>query len=731
MWHPERWRRELTFGFFCSQKTFGPINKAIVEIFKTLSAHFEQTNKILSELGKQLYESYTEKIQPTLKQTLDSVETLLRGIYEELYNIAITWAEKLHERLKTVDLSELNKSVSKLAGQVTKIVGAYVEVIAKEAEEIYKLLVDAAQSLPGLDAIKDKLKEIYNTALPNFVSIKAFGAFQLGGTHDLSLQDLETSLKELWTKLVKELKSYSRWIPVDWNDLSGANALWGLPVPSYVQRLATIPPWTGVRFSVWNFLRNERLPSLQELIYANGPIDLTSIVPPYNKHAQIVDGTQIFTFNGNQLTLEGNCQYVLAQDVVDGNFTIVAQIAEKKLKSISIVDKSGESVQASSDGKVLKNNKPADFPVLGTELYAWRSFHSIHLLSLAGVRVHCSVNLSPCHVVVSGYYHNKLRGVLGNANGEPKGDLQLPNAKWADNLSGFVNAYKLQPSCADIQIPARHDHATQDDKSAECDVVFGSTSSLRYCALLIDPTEYQLACNHAAKTSATKQQTACSIGIGYATLCRLHGVPISMPSKCQRCSSVDEAGAKKSYEVGERYNVNAPQKKADVILVVDRAIEPTLLTEIVQTTIDDLRRELKARSITDVNIAAIGYKKGDAYSHLYTSEGQLNIRKFHLAKQEKESDLLKDNSITPIGCEHIDPALKRLEELRLRLQDDLNLSADAKAFREAVEAPLRGNAGKVIIAIRSDPLEKSSNPVSVHSKKLRSSSSLNLLAVLS
>lgn len=131
-----------------------------------MSAHFEQTNKILNDLGKQLYESYTEKIQPTLKQTLVNIEGILRTIYEELYNFAIFWSEKLYERLKGIDLTEFNKSISKLAGQITKAVGGYVEILSKEIAEIYELILDSLRALPGLDAIKEKLKEVYETAIP-------------------------------------------------------------------------------------------------------------------------------------------------------------------------------------------------------------------------------------------------------------------------------------------------------------------------------------------------------------------------------------------------------------------------------------------------------------------------------------------------------------------------------------------------------------------------------------
>lgn len=419
----------------------------------------------------------------------------------------------------------------------------------------------------------------------------------------------------------------------------------------------------------------------------------------------------MFTFDGQQLSLPGNCRYVVAQDVFDGNFTVAAQIDGNKLKSISLVDKSGVSVEITSQGAVLLNDKASDLPVQDSSIQAWRTYHSVQLWSSYGVRVQCKLDLKTCHVTVDGFYHNKLRGLLGNGNGERYDDLQLPNAHISDTLTGFVNAFKLQKSCADVKIDEKHKHETDDAKSEECENVFAASSSLRICNLFIDATPYKSACQHAVKSASDKQEAACSIAFGYASYCRLENIPVSLPDVCGRCQAVDESGKTVSRAIGETYTAKAPQKKADIVIVVDTALENTLLNDLVSTTIDDLRRELKARDITDVQINVIGFKKGDKYLSHYTINGHANIQKFHLPAA-KEENIPKEERINKVGCEHIDPLLEKLEKLRISFLDDFALSADARAFREAVSAPFRSSASKVVIAIRSDVLTHSSNPVS-------------------
>lgn len=69
----------------------------------------------------------------------------------------------------------------------------------------------------------------------------------------------------------------------------------------------------------------------------------------------VAQGQHIFTFDGKHLTFPGKCNYVLAKDEVDGNFTISGTYTNGLLTAITLADKS-ESITIKKGGQVLLNN---------------------------------------------------------------------------------------------------------------------------------------------------------------------------------------------------------------------------------------------------------------------------------------------------------------------------------------------------------------------------------------
>lgn len=306
---------------------------------------------------------------------------------------------------------------------------------------------------------------------------------------------------------------------------------------------------------------------------------------------------------------------------------------------------------------------------------------------------------------INGYYFSKLRGLLGKGGYEQFDAHTLPNGKVSESLSQFANAYRLH-SCPEVTIDEHHSHA-DDTPSAECENVFGPGSPLRFGKYILDPSKYIQACNHAVKNAANKQEAACRIAFGYAAYGHGQNIPLKMPDICQKCEVTDDSGAHKSYEIGEGYKVNAG-KKADIVFVVDTALESKSLKELVQHFIAELRHPLKKEY--DTKISVLGYKKGNRYFSHYTSDGQLDVEKFHLARKPEHE--VQEEKLISVGCKHLDPILQSLYNASIKVQDELSLLADGRAFREALTYPFRSNAHRTIIAIRSDVLQHSSNPVS-------------------
>lgn len=512
-------------------------------------------------------------------------------------------------------------------------------------------------------------------------------------------EELKKIAEKLWAalrSLVVLAKDQLGSVGVDAN-----SDYYGLPIPSF-SKLHFVPQFASVKFSVWNFILHERLPSLKDILLAYRPHALNplNVLPPYLIEGRIIDGQYLFTFGNELITLPGVTKYVLAKDIVDGNFTIVADLKDGKLQSIGLADKSGDSIEIIHNGKFQYNDATADSPIASKSLYGWRTYYGLHLFSSYGVYIKCKLDLNVCHININGFYFNKLRGLLGSGGYEAYDALKLPNGKLAEKTTDFVNAYRLKKDYPSVNIDEHHKHA-DDTKSEECENVFGGRSGLRLATFILDPTKYIEACQHAVKNAANKQEAACKIAYGYATWAQDENILVRIPSVCQKC----EVGGK-SYEVGETYKTDIG-KKADVVLVVDTAIEAATLQPLVQHLITELRHSLKKDY--DTHVSVLGYRKGEKYVKHYTSDGKVDINNFHLEKRPEH--IPKDEELLNVGCEYLDPVLQKIHNITSRVKDELSLSSDGKAFREALAYPFRSDAHKVIVAIRSDILTHSPNPV--------------------
>ena len=139
------------------------------------------------------------------------------------------------------------------------------------------------------------------------------------------------------------------------------------------------------------------------------------LLHPFEMTAAIIHGQHIITFDKKHVSLAGKCGFIMATDSLDGNFTIYADNNPDSglLDSISLIDRSGNSLTLKKDATVTLNGSPNEFPVRTKSSAAYRLFNSIHLASKYGVRVDCTLDLTVCGFMVSGFYHNRLRGLLG------------------------------------------------------------------------------------------------------------------------------------------------------------------------------------------------------------------------------------------------------------------------------------------------------------------------------
>lgn len=78
---------------------------------------------------------------------------------------------------------------------------------------------------------------------------------------------------------------------------------------------------------------------------------LLDLIPPFSMSATIGNGGHIFTFDGRHITMHGSCNYILAQDMRDGNFSVVAELNNGNLVGVTVTDPK-ESITVKPKGVV-------------------------------------------------------------------------------------------------------------------------------------------------------------------------------------------------------------------------------------------------------------------------------------------------------------------------------------------------------------------------------------------
>uniref|UniRef100_A0A6B2E804 Putative apolipophorins n=1 Tax=Phlebotomus kandelakii TaxID=1109342 RepID=A0A6B2E804_9DIPT len=704
----------------------GVVGKAFADIFQVTVQNLQKINEIVMSFYFNLMDIFNTRILPSLTEWYSAVENILHSVYLDTIQLLSGTLERVSKALKDYeeDFNKVAKVSSETVGKFVRGVSDFMSTMRKEVMDIQRLVLDYVASLPGVDVLKGKYNELFaqynipehvvsllrefKTVVRDTVPsveiqefIDALLTYVEAKLEGKDVNDLDL-LKQMYVKGVTAAKAVIQIVKSQPSDVTSTLnvAPGGVPLPFSLDVLRRVPYISSVRFSPLNYVRNERWPTprdVMESLTPNGRLQL-HLLPPFPLAAHVVDGEHVFTFDGRHFTFPGDCSYVLTRDALHGNFTVVATMAKHHMVAVTLMDGSGVSVRVEVGGVVKVNDKVADLPVHQEDVHAWRRYYTVSALSRAGVHVMCTTDLVICHVRVSGYYRDRLRGLLGNGNGEPSDDFQLPDGSLAANHADFGNAYGLG---ACTPVAATHVHGHTMPVTEPCAGLFNSDPTLRLAGFVNEPANYREACQHAVTDAeeGQKMRVACNIVSAYVSAARLDGLPVSVPDKCLTCSD--------NRQVGQTFTTKTPSKAADVVFVVDTSL-PLLLTDFTHQLTVELRKELRAFDMADVNVAVIGFERHQRYTSHFTHNGKLDVH---------GKLVPRDATTTPrcdlhlhTGFERVDELLEQWANATESLAEDLGLSADARAFQEAMAYPFRAKAAKIIFAVRSDPLTHSRNP---------------------
>ncbi|XP_019888404.1 apolipophorins [Ooceraea biroi] len=708
-------------------KHFGAFITAVQDILVQITKQLNELQKEYNEIIPKIREAWNA-ISPQLKESYEKIAHVAIKILDNLAKVAIAYFKVLLDVINEhqKELKEIAVMASEIAQDIAKIVFKGAAQIRKDVEEFVELLINQAKALPIYEYLKEQYHEITNFRIPEGV-LASIEELSNSVKVMLPTQELQQLFSDVYEYIIKYIKHEkvddNNEIKKIYHDALDAIAsiikllessgtldslmesVMDIHLPFELGTLAKLPGISMPQISLINLLQNNELPTLADLYYTYRPTLLPSdIVAPFSKVGIVVDGGHFFTFDGNHFGMVGDCTYILAQDMQDGNFSVVANFNKGTLISVTVTEPK-ESITLKNNGNILVNNKPAEFPASTKNVHAFLIDPTAHIKSDYGVHVTCSYKTPMlCTVRVSGFYHGKLRGLLGDGNNEHYDDYMLPSGKITESEAEFANGYKLKPDCAAVNAI---DHKTHQRNPTCTDYFTGEKSTLKKCFSYVNPTDYRAACDVAANGNP---QGACLLATTYYAACYYKRVSgISIPATCTNC----KVGAE-TISVGDGFSVKTPNNQADIVVVIEQAAQnEKVFKDLIPTLMTDLREELKQQGITDVHIGLIGYGDHMKWPQHYTSGGNINI----------EGDVKNMKFEQPKPIVTLEEAKKgtnekKIEYLEQRMNIELGTFKLTDAYQEAINYPYRPGAVKAVVGVIATPCEKSPLPISLQQLRI-------------
>ncbi|XP_034734682.1 von Willebrand factor isoform X2 [Etheostoma cragini] len=273
------------------------------------------------------------------------------------------------------------------------------------------------------------------------------------------------------------------------------------------------------------------------------------------------------TFDGFKYSFPGLCQYVLVQDMCngeEGSFRVLVEneacgiVGHRCAKAITIFYQGSLIVMQHGEVKMKR-------PVLQSsqvEILQSGQFYTV----LLGKHISLSWDKGTRLLVhISATYRGRVCGLCGNFDGNVNNDLVSSNNQLEVDSSHFGNSWKVIPSCADVReipVPCSDNIVRLVTVEQSCRVITGPL--FRECNSQVDAEPYVEMCVEAACSCPSVGNCACFCDViaAYAQACSEMGVSISWRSNDLCPLSCEELNPK-SPGVGEelcqwRYNTCGP-----------------------------------------------------------------------------------------------------------------------------------------------------------------------------
>merc|ERR1719369_1112175 len=347
------------------------------------------------------------------------------------------------------------------------------------------------------------------------------------------------------------------------------------------------------------------------------------LFPPFSSHASWLSPQHFMTFDRKFFEYDGACQYVLARDTQNGDFSVMMNYQDRENDGRKLIVQVGDhTFELASEFVVKLDGTQVEMPAIAGDTSVMREGNRVRVHSKRGMIVTCDLVRYHCRLEVSGWYFGKVGGLFGSYDNCPSDDWQSPDHVEMDDAASFADSWTDGASCGVENYAHEHDDFIElSEIHMICSRYFKSIfSPFRPCFGHVEQEEFMHMClNELSRKENPKEEDMCNVASFFADECDRKGVPIEAPSMCLRCE-LPNGDRLVMYDSHTMMNQEDIPFKADVVFVVShRSCNTNFMPKFTQllTTMKDA---MEAEGMTDIHFGLVGYGGMGEYfkPHTYT-----------------------------------------------------------------------------------------------------------------
>lgn len=521
-----------------------------------------------------------ERIQPMVMRFIHYAETLLWNISQEIFDF-------LHKHTNDLAKSPYFDTVSEFMRDFDTVyhdiqtndaitnIKKYSALASAFLREKYFAIVPFGKELQNLtNELIDEIKELRKQELVQFVinridewqqKLAWFAEeFQMDrrmhqlyiiilnkiSTYDQTALQMDDKYREAKTKFIFDPNAgvikLEQKLPFSWHSFNET------PLFEEISEFKTL----GKAFRLFNGV-NVSVVKFDVLQYYTNPYVW---LPPFKARALLVGSRHYISFDKRFISLNhkyayiknnekpDQCSYLLANDFVDSNFTLVQEpsmaVFDDKLLSTRklaiVVD--GNVIDVDLIGSTIRINRnfTTALPVQLGDTTIYREWDILVIRSKNGFELNCNLQFDFCWFEISGWYYGKTAGVMGTMNNEIYDDFLTSDHIITSDENEFKQSWALKKCKHDF-----NDKVSMGSISNEllniCDTYFRSKlSPFANCFATVDSMPFYEMCLDMGSNSITNfiqnehpaQNGACAVALAYMESCNQESLPLRVPDIC-------------------------------------------------------------------------------------------------------------------------------------------------------------------------------------------------------